>query len=103
MLEMHPSPPPRPHPLPCCSGADAILPPALLPPCCSGADAILLIAAVLPNQDLAYFMKAATSLGMQVCGGVGGGGLYSHAMQVPYCSRTKAPLILRGRGLAQHS
>jgi indole-3-glycerol phosphate synthase len=24
---------------------------------CSGADAILLIAAVLPNQDLAYFMK----------------------------------------------
>lgn len=31
----------------------------------SGADAILLIAAVLPNQDLEYFMKAATSLGMQ--------------------------------------
>jgi hypothetical protein len=31
----------------------------------SGADAILLIAAVLPNQDLAYFMKAATNLGMQ--------------------------------------
>ncbi|KAG1660782.1 hypothetical protein FOA52_011323 [Chlamydomonas sp. UWO 241] len=31
----------------------------------SGADAILLIAAVLPNQDLSYFMKAATSLGMQ--------------------------------------
>lgn len=31
----------------------------------SGADAILLIAAVLPNQDLEYFMKAASSLGMQ--------------------------------------
>lgn len=31
---------------------------------CSGADAILLIAAVLPNQDLEYFMKAATRLGM---------------------------------------
>jgi len=31
----------------------------------SGADAILLIAAVLPNQDLAYFMKAASALGMQ--------------------------------------
>lgn len=30
----------------------------------SGADAILLIAAVLPNQDLAYFMKAAKMLGM---------------------------------------
>jgi indole-3-glycerol phosphate synthase len=30
----------------------------------SGADAILLIAAVLPNQDLAYFMKAAKKLGM---------------------------------------
>jgi indole-3-glycerol phosphate synthase len=30
----------------------------------SGADAILLIAAVLPNQDLAYFMKAASALGM---------------------------------------
>lgn len=30
----------------------------------SGADAILLIAAVLPNQDLAYFMKVATALGM---------------------------------------
>eukprot|EP00775_Hariotina_reticulata_P005224 gene5225-5461_t len=30
----------------------------------SGADAILLIAAVLPNQDLAYFMKAAKALGM---------------------------------------
>lgn len=30
-----------------------------------GADAILLIAAVLPNQDLSYFMKAASSLGMQ--------------------------------------
>ncbi|KAI8463114.1 MAG: indole-3-glycerol phosphate synthase-domain-containing protein [Monoraphidium minutum] len=32
----------------------------------SGADAILLIAAVLPNQDLAYFMKVARALGM-VC------------------------------------
>ncbi|KAL6762005.1 indole-3-glycerol phosphate synthase-domain-containing protein [Haematococcus lacustris] len=31
----------------------------------SGADAILLIASVLPNQDLAYFMKAASNLGMQ--------------------------------------
>lgn len=31
----------------------------------SGADAILLIAAVLPNQDMEYFMKAASSLGMQ--------------------------------------
>jgi hypothetical protein len=31
----------------------------------SGADAILLIAAVLPNQDLAYLMKAAGSLGMR--------------------------------------
>lgn len=31
----------------------------------SGADAILLIAAVLPNQDLEYFMKIAVSLGMQ--------------------------------------
>eukprot|EP00879_Flechtneria_rotunda_P020352 GHRR01021403.1.p1 GENE.GHRR01021403.1~~GHRR01021403.1.p1 ORF type:complete len:298 (+),score=100.26 GHRR01021403.1:628-1521(+) len=30
----------------------------------SGADAVLLIAAVLPNQDLAYFMKAARALGM---------------------------------------
>lgn len=30
----------------------------------SGADAILLIAAVLPNADLAYFMKAAQNLGM---------------------------------------
>jgi len=29
-----------------------------------GADAILLIAAVLPNQDLAYFMKVASVLGM---------------------------------------
>lgn len=32
----------------------------------SGADAILLIAAVLPNQDLEYFMKASVNLGMQV-------------------------------------
>jgi indole-3-glycerol phosphate synthase len=32
----------------------------------SGADCILLIAAVLPNQDIAYFMKAAVALGM-VC------------------------------------
>lgn len=31
----------------------------------SGADAILLIAAVLPNQDLAYLMKVAVGLGMQ--------------------------------------
>lgn len=31
----------------------------------SGADAILLITSVLPNQDLAYFMKAASALGMQ--------------------------------------
>lgn len=31
----------------------------------SGADAILLIASVLPNADLAYFMKAASALGMQ--------------------------------------
>lgn len=31
---------------------------------CSGADAILLIAAVLPNQDLQYLMKAASALGM---------------------------------------
>ncbi|KAF5837594.1 indole-3-glycerol phosphate synthase-domain-containing protein [Dunaliella salina] len=31
----------------------------------SGADAILLIAAVLPNQDLLYFSKAAANLGMQ--------------------------------------
>ena len=30
----------------------------------AGADCILLIAAVLPNQDLAYFMKAAANLGM---------------------------------------
>ncbi|WIA32059.1 hypothetical protein OEZ86_002911 [Tetradesmus obliquus] len=30
----------------------------------SGADAVLLIAAVLPNQDLAYFMKACKALGM---------------------------------------
>eukprot|EP00854_Cymbomonas_tetramitiformis_P008296 gene8296-9854_t len=30
-----------------------------------GADAILLIAAVLPNQDLKYFMKIAHNLGMQ--------------------------------------
>jgi indole-3-glycerol phosphate synthase len=30
----------------------------------SGADCILLIAAVLPNQDIAYFMKAAMTLGM---------------------------------------
>lgn len=30
----------------------------------SGADAILLIAAVLPNQDLQYFMKAASALSM---------------------------------------
>lgn len=34
-------------------------------PLCSGADAILLITSVLPNQDLAYFMKAASALGMQ--------------------------------------
>jgi indole-3-glycerol phosphate synthase len=32
----------------------------------SGADAVLLIAAVLPNADLAYFTKAAATLGM-VC------------------------------------
>ncbi|GFR43852.1 hypothetical protein Agub_g4978, partial [Astrephomene gubernaculifera] len=32
----------------------------------SGADAILLIAAVLPNSDLSYFLKAASNLGM-VC------------------------------------
>lgn len=31
----------------------------------SGADAILLIAAVLPNRDLAYFLKVAGGLGMQ--------------------------------------
>lgn len=31
----------------------------------SGADAVLLIAAVLPNKDLEYFMNAATSLGLQ--------------------------------------
>ena len=34
------------------------------PPSCSGADAILLIAAVLPNQDLEYFMKAAEKMDM---------------------------------------
>lgn len=31
----------------------------------SGADAVLLIAAVLPNSDLSYFMKSASFLGMQ--------------------------------------
>lgn len=36
----------------------------------SGADAILLIAAVLPNSDLAYFSKAAKVLGVE---GVGTG------------------------------
>lgn len=30
----------------------------------SGADAVLLIAAVLPNVDLAYFTKSAKKLGM---------------------------------------
>ena len=32
----------------------------------SGADAVLLIAAVLPNKDLAYLVKSASKLGMHV-------------------------------------
>ena len=32
----------------------------------SGADAVLLIAAVLPNSDLAYLIKAANKCGLQV-------------------------------------
>ena len=32
----------------------------------SGADAVLLIAAVLPNADLAYLHKAAAKCGLQV-------------------------------------
>jgi indole-3-glycerol phosphate synthase len=32
----------------------------------SGADAVLLIAAVLPNKDLAYLVKSARKLGMHV-------------------------------------
>ena len=56
-----------PHPLPLRLPCTMPAPPHALPcpPPLSGADAILLIAAVLPNQDLAYFMKAAGALGMQ--------------------------------------
>ncbi|KAG2498511.1 hypothetical protein HYH03_003762 [Edaphochlamys debaryana] len=49
----------------------------------SGADAILLIAAVLPNADLAYFMKAASSLGMQCLIEVHTEGELARVLQLP--------------------
>ncbi|GIL70530.1 hypothetical protein Vretimale_3661 [Volvox reticuliferus] len=49
----------------------------------SGADAILLIAAVLPNADLAYFMKAATNLGMTCLIEVHTEGELARVLQLP--------------------
>ncbi|KAG2427247.1 hypothetical protein HXX76_012443 [Chlamydomonas incerta] len=49
----------------------------------SGADAILLIAAVLPNADLAYFMKAAQNLGMTCLIEVHTEGELARVLQLP--------------------
>eukprot|EP01025_Chloroclados_australasicus_P011826 TRINITY_DN1527_c1_g1_i1.p2 TRINITY_DN1527_c1_g1~~TRINITY_DN1527_c1_g1_i1.p2 ORF type:complete len:374 (-),score=50.05 TRINITY_DN1527_c1_g1_i1:142-1158(-) len=49
----------------------------------SGADAILLIAAVLPNSDLAYFTKAAKALGMVCLIEVHSEGELARVLQVP--------------------
>ena len=55
------SPPCRPRPLPPLPQAYQVFKARA-----SGADAILLIAAVLPNADLSYLIKAARALGLQV-------------------------------------
>lgn len=49
----------------------------------SGADAILLIAAVLPNQDMEYLMKAASSLGMRCLIEVHTEGELARVLQLP--------------------